>query len=78
LFLLSGEYLNVTINDGPLITYKRGGVSTSNNGTILRALVLWDDTTTNHAECSSANVDHSSCKTDSQFQVASAHSARLT
>jgi hypothetical protein len=46
LFLLPDEYLNVTINAGPLITYKRGGASTLNNGTILRGLALWDNTTT--------------------------------
>jgi hypothetical protein len=47
LFFLSGEYLNVTINDGPLIAYQRSGVSTLNNGTILRGLVLFDNTTNN-------------------------------
>jgi hypothetical protein len=74
LFFLSGEYLNVTINDGPLITYKLGGVSTLNNGTILRALVLWDDTNNSQRkECSSANVDHSSFQDGfHQFQQAQA------
>jgi hypothetical protein len=56
IFFLSGGYLNVAINNGPLITYKRGAVSTLNNGTTLRALVLFDDTTPNtrgvfYSEC---------------------------
>jgi hypothetical protein len=46
LFFLPVAFLQVSINNGPLITYKRGAVSTLNNGTILRGLVLYDNTTT--------------------------------